>query len=134
MIQLSSEVPSEEPSFLPIPITWHGVLFQRISRPIGSMPGIRFSTMSLPITHTGAALRKSVSVMCRPATRSTSYSSAICGVHARRFVSFKELRPLLTSTRPPSAAPTSLHDAHSVRTASRSEEHTSELQSLAYLV
>src|SRR5438093_9718401 len=135
MIQLSSEVPREEPSFFPTPITSQGMLFQRTSLPTGSRPGMRFSTMSMPITQTGAALFKSESVMWRPATRSTSYNSGICGVQARRLVSFSEFTPLLTSTRPPSEAPISLQDLQRSRTASkRSEEHTSELQSLTNLV
>ena len=72
MIQLSSEVPSDDPSFFPTPITMHGKLFQRISLPTGSTAGIRLPTMSMPITQAGDALFRSASVMWRPSTRSTS--------------------------------------------------------------
>jgi len=42
MIQFVERSASDEPSFLPTPMTWHGTLFQRISFPTGSTPGRRF--------------------------------------------------------------------------------------------
>src|SRR5437588_12587915 len=103
MNQLSREFPSEEPSFFPTPITWHGTLFHRISFPRGSTEGRRFSSRSIPITQTGAELLRAASVVCRPATRATSYISAIGGVQERRLVSFWEFGPRFYTTRPPLA-------------------------------
>src|SRR5438067_9896073 len=115
MIQLSSEVPREEPSFFPMPITSHGMLFQRTSLPTGSTPGIRFSTISMPITQTGAALFKD-----RKSTRLNSSHVSIsyavfCLKKKKKKLTQRERRGRASQRRFDGARPNALHDIRAVR-------------------